>query len=52
MKTQDIFNLAIQMGIDADLRGRKTVEKMLQKKKEKFEKLSDKEKEEFLDKKL
>ena len=47
MKTQDIFNLAIQMGIDADLRGRKTVEKMLQKKKEKFEKLSDKEKEEF-----
>jgi putative NIF3 family GTP cyclohydrolase 1 type 2 len=47
MKIFDIFNLAIKMGIDADFRGRKEIEKILQRKKEKYNKLSDKEKEEF-----
>ena len=46
MKIQDIYNLAIQMGMDSDLRGRTAVEKFLQRKKEKYEKLSEKEKEE------
>ena len=47
MKIKDIYNLAIKMGVDSDLRGRETVEKPLQRKKEKYQKLSDKEKEEF-----
>lgn len=47
MSIQDIYNLAIKMGIDADLRGREAVEKLLQRKKGKYHKLSDKEKEEF-----
>ena len=47
MKIQDIFNLAIKMGVDADLRGREAVEKFLQRKKTKYDRLSDKEKEEF-----
>jgi len=47
MKIQDIFNLAIKMGIEADLRGREAVERFLQRKKTKYDRLSDKEKEEF-----
>lgn len=47
MKTKDIYNLAIQIGIGADLRGKEAVVKILQRKKEKYEKLSSQDKEEF-----
>src|SRR3989338_478135 len=47
MKIQEIFNLAIRMGVDADLRGREAVEKFLRGKMEKYEKLALAEKEEF-----
>ncbi len=51
MKIQEIYNLAINMGIDADFRGRKAVENLLERKKRKYEKLSEKEKE-FFDKEI
>ena len=47
MKTQDIFKKAIQMGIDADFRTNEYVAKQLERRKQKFEKLSASEKEEF-----
>ncbi len=47
MKIKEIFNLAIEMGITADFRGKQGVEKFLKRKKQSFEKLSDKEKKEF-----
>ncbi|MBU4481336.1 Nif3-like dinuclear metal center hexameric protein [Patescibacteria group bacterium] len=47
MKIKDIFNLAIKMGIRADFRGSEGIEKLLARKKEKYEKLSEKEKERF-----
>jgi putative NIF3 family GTP cyclohydrolase 1 type 2 len=47
MKIQDIQNLAIKMGMDADFRGRDGVQKLLDAKKKKFEKLQEKEKQEF-----
>ncbi len=47
MKTRDIYSLAIQIGISADLRGREAVEKLLNKKKGDYEKLSEKEKQDF-----
>lgn len=47
MKTKDIYNLAVQIGIGADLRGVKAVQKILERKKEKYQKLSLQEKEEF-----
>ena len=47
MKTNDIYNLTVQKGIDADLRGRERIEKLLERKWKKFEKLSDGEREEF-----
>ncbi len=47
MKLKEIYNLAIQMGIEADFRGREAIEKLLARKREKYEKLSEKEKEEF-----
>ena len=47
MKINEIFNLAIEMGIKADFRGKEGVEKFLKRKKESFEKLSEKEKQEF-----
>lgn len=47
MKTEEIYNLAINKGIDADFRGREGIEKLLKKRKAKFEKLLAKEKEEF-----
>lgn len=46
MRIKEIYDLTIQMGIEADFRGRKGVEKILKRRKEKFEKLSEKEKEE------
>jgi len=47
MKTIDIFNLAIKMGIDADFRGRDGVQKLLDKKKKKYESLSENDKKDF-----
>ena len=47
MKTNEIYNLAINKGIEADFRGREGVEKLLKRRKEKFEKLSEEEKKEF-----
>ncbi|MBI5621246.1 NGG1p interacting factor NIF3 [Candidatus Falkowbacteria bacterium] len=47
MKTQDIFALATKMGIDADLRGRQAVEKMLKRKKELYDKMTPAQKKEF-----
>jgi len=47
MRTQEIYNLALQMGIDADFRGREGVDRLLKRRKEKYEKLSEEEKAEF-----
>jgi len=47
MKINEIYNLAINKGIEADFRGKEGVEKLLKRKREKYEKLSEKEKEEF-----
>lgn len=47
MKIQEIYNLAIQKGIAADFRSREDLEKLLLRKRKKFEKLSDSQKEEF-----
>ena len=41
MKIKDIYNLAIKMGIESDLRGKAFVLKQLKKTKEKYEKLSE-----------
>ncbi len=46
MKTNDIYNLAIQMGIDTDFRSKEGIEKLLKRKQEKYDKLSEKEKKE------
>jgi putative NIF3 family GTP cyclohydrolase 1 type 2 len=47
MTINQIYNLAINKGIEADFRGREGVERFLQRKKEKYEKLSGKEREDF-----
>ena len=47
MKIKEIYNLAIKMGIEADFRGKEGIERLLKRRKEKFEKLSDKEKAEI-----
>jgi len=47
MKIQEIYQKAIEMGIDADFRSKEDVEKVLGRNKKKFEKLSEKQKEEF-----
>jgi len=47
MKIQDVYNLAIKMGIESDFRGEANVRKNLRRRKEKFDKLSPKEKEEL-----
>jgi putative NIF3 family GTP cyclohydrolase 1 type 2 len=47
MKTQEIYNLAIKMGIESDFRGKEGVEKFLKRKREKYESLSIDKKEEF-----
>jgi len=47
MKINEIYNLAINKGVEADFRGKEGVEKFLKRKKEKYEKLSEKEKEGF-----
>jgi len=47
MTIQEIYNLAIQMGIESDFRGKGGVEKLLKRKKEKYESLPEKEKKDF-----
>ena len=47
MKIQDIQNLSVRMGIAADSRSSERIERVLERKKKKFEKLSDEEKHEF-----
>lgn len=47
MKIQEIFDLAIKMGIESDFRGKEDVQKVLERKKKKYESLSEKNKEEF-----
>jgi putative NIF3 family GTP cyclohydrolase 1 type 2 len=44
---KQIYNLAVEAGVAADLRGRKSVEKHLKRTKEKYEKLNKEEKGEF-----
>jgi putative NIF3 family GTP cyclohydrolase 1 type 2 len=47
MKINEIYNLAISKGIEADFRGKEGIEKLLKRRKEKFEKLSEEEKKDF-----
>jgi len=47
MTIKEIYNLAIQMGIKADFRGEEGIKKFLENKKKKYEKMNEKEKEEF-----
>jgi len=47
MKIKEIFNLAINKGIEADFRGKEGIEKLLKRKREDYEKLSEKEKKFF-----
>jgi len=47
MTIKEIYNLAVKMGIEADLRGEKRIREILRKRKEKFEKLSPKKKKDF-----
>lgn len=47
MTSKQIYNLAIKMGIEADLRGREKVKKYLARQREKFEKLPADKKKEF-----
>lgn len=43
MRTKDIFDLAIKMGIDADFRSKEQIEKLLEEKKKEYEKKNNKE---------
>jgi putative NIF3 family GTP cyclohydrolase 1 type 2 len=52
MTTEQIYELAVRLGIKADLRGEKKVKKYLEKAKKKFEKLDKEAKEEFDKEKL
>jgi len=47
MKTNEIYNLAVKMGIESDFRGTQGVAKVLDRKKEKYDKLSQEEKDDF-----
>jgi putative NIF3 family GTP cyclohydrolase 1 type 2 len=47
MKIQDIHNLAIKMGMDSDFRGTDGVQKLLDSKKKRFDKLSAEDQKEF-----
>ena len=47
MRIQDIYKLMIKMGTEADFRGKEGVQKLLDNKKKKFDKLSEKDKLEF-----
>ena len=45
MTIQDIFNKAIEMGIASDFRSKEQIDRVLERKKQKYDKLSDEEKE-------
>jgi len=47
MKIEEIFELALQLGINADFRGKEGVQKFLDRKKKRYEGLPDKVKEDF-----
>jgi putative NIF3 family GTP cyclohydrolase 1 type 2 len=47
MKIKDIQNLAIKLGIESDFRGREGIQKLLDNKKKRYERMSDKDKNEF-----
>ncbi len=47
MKTQEIFNLFLQKGIEADFRGKEGIEKLLERKKKIFDSLPQDQKDEF-----
>jgi len=47
MTVKEVYNLAIKMGIDSDLRGKDRVDKNLTRLKDKYEKLSEDEKRDF-----
>ena len=47
MNIEEVYNLTIQMGIDSDFRGKEGVNGLLERKRKAYEKLTDKEKEEF-----
>lgn len=47
MKVTELYNLAINKGIDADLRGRAAVEKMLARRRHNYENLTNREKADF-----
>ncbi|MBI1971544.1 MAG: NGG1p interacting factor NIF3 [Candidatus Wildermuthbacteria bacterium] len=47
MKIQEIYNLAIKKGIEADFRSKEQIQKLLERNKKRFEKLSEAEKVEF-----
>ncbi len=47
MKIKEIYNLAIQMGIKADFRGEQGIRKFLDNKRKQYEKMNEKEKQEF-----
>ncbi|NIA09576.1 MAG: NGG1p interacting factor NIF3 [Nitrospiraceae bacterium] len=47
MRTKDVYNLAIQMGIRSDFRGSEGVKKFLERRKKKYEKMNNKEREFF-----
>lgn len=47
MKTQEIYKLAIEKGIEIDLRGKEAVGKLLKRKNDKYDRLLKEEKEEF-----
>lgn len=52
MTIKEIYNLAIENAIEADFRGEEEIKEQLEKKKEKYENLSDQKKEEFDQEKL
>lgn len=47
MTIQQIYDLAIKMGIESDLRGKEKVRRLLKRTKEQYDKLNEEEKEEF-----
>ena len=47
MTIKEIYNLVIQMGIEADFRGKEGVKKFLEEKRKRYERMSEQEKKEF-----
>lgn len=47
MTINEIYNLALKMGVESDFRGKDALAKLLQRRKEKYDKLSEEEKKEF-----